>query len=82
MVFQRLFVEGRRLASRLEETRILPYRFLTGVSGDRGKRRIHVLNFPAGVGDDNAIGGLLHGRRQAGPLHYPIFRNHAHLGEV
>ena len=77
MVFQSSCVNLGGLASRFEDARVLPHRFLAGVSGHRGEGGIYVLDFPAGVGDDDAIGGLLHGRDQAGPLDIVTFHRHA-----
>jgi len=55
---------------------MLPNSFFAAVSRQRGKRRIYVLDFPAGVGDDDAIRGLLHGRNQPGPLDTVTFAAH------
>ena len=71
-----LFVKRPGLAARFEDARVLPNSFLAAVSRHRGKRRIYVLDFPAGVGDDDAIRGLLHGRNQPGPLDIVTFPAH------
>jgi hypothetical protein len=54
----------------------LLYPVSAAVSRQRGECRIYVPNCPVKIGDDDGIGGLLHGRSQAGPLNFVIIPAH------
>jgi hypothetical protein len=62
------------MASRFENARVLSHSLRASVPRQRGEGGIDVLDSPAGVGDDDAVGGMLHGGHQAGPLDNAVSR--------
>src|SRR5262249_43613088 len=60
-----LAVEGRLVLAALEQARRLAEHHGARVAGDALERGVHVLDDPVGVGDHDALAGLLDGGREA-----------------
>jgi hypothetical protein len=61
---------------RFEGAGVLVYGFRAAISRHRSEGGIYVLYSPFGVGDDDAVGRLFHGRDQSGSLDMVSFPAH------
>lgn len=75
-VVPKIPVECSGLATRFEDARELAYGFLAAVASEGREGGIYILDSARGIGDDDAICGLLDGCRQGSLLDRRTFRLH------